>query len=100
MDLLAMIADAPVTATIEGTEYTGTYTGVVKRRPLEIGGFQEEPEVSIVFSLYDSSGIEVFSTRPAIGSQVVIGSRPYRVVRSEVDPFEIGIQLDLTTPHK
>lgn len=95
-----MISDAEVTFTIDGQDYVGTRSGITKRKPLEIGGFQEEPMLSLVINLADAFGTPTFTTQPDVGDKVTIGSTVYRIDRAEIDELGIALQMDLITPHK
>jgi len=99
-DLRGLIADAPVTFTFDGADYIGTQSGISKRKPLEIGGFQDEPMLSIVINLADQYGTPTFSTQPDVGDKVSIGGITYRIDRTEIDEFAVALQMDLITPHK
>jgi hypothetical protein len=99
-DMRALIADAPMSFTFDGGTYTGTRSGIATRKPLEIGGFQEEPILSIAINLADAYGTPTFTTQPDTGDTVIIGSTTYRIDRTEVDEFGVALQLDLVTPHK
>ena len=99
-DLRNMISDAPVTFTFNGASYTGTYSGIDRRRPLEIGGFSDEPTITLAVALKDSLQVSVFSAAPAEGDQVTISGTAYRVVSTETDMFGEGLELSLETVSK
>lgn len=94
-DLRQMIAEAPVVFTFDGADYTGTVSGKNLRRPLEIGGFQEEPELTLVINLKDAAGNATFVQAPVVGTDLRIGNHSYRVDRTELDEFSEALQLDL-----
>lgn len=101
LDLIAMIEDDPVTFLFNGTEYTGTFSGVNRRRPLEIGGFEPDPDLVLVLNLRDRNGGDVFGQdKPSVGSRITINEVEYRVDRTEVDPLEECLQLDLRSKAK
>lgn len=97
-DLRQMISEAPVTFTYNGIDYIGTVSGKNLRRPLEIGGFHEEPEVTIAINLKDAAGNSTFEEAPSVGDTILIGSHTYRVDRTELDAFSEALQLDLRSP--
>lgn len=97
-DLRAMIAEWPVPFMYGGVEYIGTVSGKNTRRPLEIGGFQTEPEVTIVINLKDAAGNPTFAEAPSIGDDIIIGNTRYAVDRTELDEFSEALQLDLRSP--
>lgn len=97
-DLRTMIAEWPVPFTYRGVEYIGTVSGKNTRRPLEIGGFHTEPEVSLVINLKDAVGNPTFAQAPAVNDDIVVGHTRYRVDRTELDEFSESIQLDLRSP--
>lgn len=90
-----MIADAPLEFTYAGFNYTGTMSGKNLRRPLEIGGFQDEPEITLVVALKTADGAPTFASPPTVGDDIFIGLHRYRVDRTELDEFSEGLQLDL-----
>lgn len=94
-DLRTMIAEAPFVFRYDGIDYTGTLSGKSLRRPLEIGGFQEEPEITIVINLKDAAGNSTFVDAPTIGDDIIIGNHTYRVDRTELDEFSMALQMDL-----
>ena len=96
-----MIEDDPVTFTHEGTEYRGTIGGINRRRPLEVGGFQEEPEIVLAVNVKNSQGGNLFGQdRPKVGDRITIGVKTYRIDRTELDSFEESLQMDLRSEHK
>lgn len=99
-DLRGMIDDAPVSFIFEDATYTGTRSGIAARKPLEVGGFQEEPSLSLAINLADKFGTPTFTTQPDIGGKVTIGGTVYRIDRVEIDEFGVSLQMDLITPHK
>ncbi len=99
-DLRAMISDAPQLFTFSGNSYTGTISGLNMRRALELGGFEEGPEMTLVIALKDSVGANVFVTLPTVGQSVIIGTKTYRIDRTEIDPLNVGFQMDLRSAHK
>lgn len=99
-DLRQMIADAPTVFTYDGLSYTGTVSGKNLRRTLELGGFQDEPEIVIVINLKDAAGNSTFVEAPTVGDDIIIGSHTYRVDRTELDEFSQALQLDLRSPSK
>jgi hypothetical protein len=99
-DLRAMISDAPQVFTFQGQEYTGTISGQNMKRELELGGFEEGPEITLVISIVDADGARPFVTLPIVGQQITIGTKAYRIDRTEVDPFNVGFQMDLRSAHR
>lgn len=97
-DLRAMIAECPFPFTYRGAEYIGTLSGKNTRRPLEMGGFHTEPELTIVITLKDAAGNPTFVQAPAVDDDIIVGSTRYRVDRTELDEFSEAIQLDLRSP--
>ena len=96
-----MIQDDPRTFQHGGTEYTGAASGLTRRRPLEIGGFEDQPEMVLIINLRDAHGGEVFpSVRPAVGDRVTVGAKTYRIESTEIDPFEECLQMDLRSKDK
>lgn len=100
IDLRNMIADAPTVFTFNGNDYTGAVSGKNLRRPLELGGFQDEPEITLVVALKNDDGSPAFLPAPAVGDALLIGSHTYRVERTELDEFSQALQLDLRSPNK
>lgn len=99
-DLNAIIAENPTRFTYRGSEYTGMVSGKTLRRPLEIGGFQDEPEIILVISRQDNSGNSILPQLPAVGELITIGRTTYRIESTEVDPFDCGYQLNLRSGNK
>lgn len=100
-DLLALIEDDPVTFQFEGVEYVGASSGIAARRPLEIGGFEEQPELTIVINLRRAEGDATFGQdMPQDGDRITVGERVYRVDRTEIDTHRECLQMDLRSPHK
>lgn len=95
-----MIADAPQVFTHDGTEYTGTISGLNLSRRLEIGGFEEGPLMTLVVALIGSDGADTFPNVPAVGDHITVDDMIYRVDRTEIDPFSQGLQLDLVSPNR
>lgn len=99
-DLRAIIAEWPVQFVFGGNTYTGTVSGKNSRKPLEIGGFQDEPEISLVINLKDASGNPTFEQAPATGNDLIIGNHVYRIERMELDEFSQSLQFDLRSPNR
>ncbi len=100
-DLIAMIEDDPTTFQFNGTEYTGTSSGVIRRRPLEVGGFDDQPEISIAINIYDRTGADQFGANPPqVGDRITVGPKTYRIDRTEVDAMGECLQLDLRSKDK
>lgn len=99
-DLRGMIADSTVTFTFDGVDYVGTQSGLTQRKPLEIGGFQEEPALTIVIQLADQYGTATFTTQPSIGDRITVNGVTYRVDRTELDEHRVALQMDLITKDK
>lgn len=95
IDLRNMIADSPTTFTFDGLEYVGAVSGKNLRRNLEIGGFQDEPEITLVVALKTAEGANTFTTAPRVKDDVLIGSTRYRIIRTELDEFSEALQMDL-----
>lgn len=98
-DLRALIADAPQVFVFEGVEYIGTISGANNRRKLEIGGFDEMPEMTLVIALKDADGAATFDGLPEVNEKVTVGTVTYRIERTEIDPFNAGFQMDLRSQH-
>lgn len=100
-DLITMIEEDPLAFLFNGVEYIGTGSGLNRTEPLEIGGFEERPELTIAINLKDTNGDLVFGQdRPAVNDRVTVGGKVYRVDRSEIDSMEECLQMDLRSPHK
>lgn len=99
-DLRAIIAQDPVTFTFEGEEYVGTRSGLNLRQPLEIGGFQDEPEMTLVISIYRQDGSRTIEDLPNVNQKLTIGSTVYRIERTERDAEGVGYQMDLRSANK
>lgn len=99
-DLRQMIDEAPITFTYDGADYIGTVSGKNLRRPLEMGGFQEEPDLTIAINLKDAAGNSIFVEAPSVGDDIILGSHAYRVDRTEIDEFSEALQLDLRSPSR
>jgi len=98
-----MFRDFPAdTVTIDGGEIQCiVLSGLSKRSALEIGGFQEEPTVTIAIQLRDpETGAEIFTSLPEPNDTATLAGRTYRIDRTESDPYGYTMQLDLVTPHK
>jgi hypothetical protein len=96
-----MIEEDPVTFQFNGTEYRGAASGLNRRRPLEVGGFDEQPEITIAINIRNKDGDLVFGQdRPKVGSQITYKGKVYRVDRTEVDQFEECLQMDLRSASK
>ena len=95
-DLIDIIEDDPATFQFNGVEYRGTVSGINNSRPLEIGGFEERPELSIAINLKDAQGGLVFGQdRPVVGSRITYREILYRVDSIEIDSFQEAMQLNL-----
>jgi hypothetical protein len=99
-DLRNMIADAPVEFTFNGLVFVGTCSGKSFRRPLEMGGFEDEPDVTLVTPLKTPERAPVFGIAPAVGDYILIGQTTYKVDRTELDEFSESLQLDLRSAKK
>jgi hypothetical protein len=99
-DLRVMIADAPQPFTFLGQEYTGMISGQTKRRRLEIGGFDDEPEMTLVINLRGVDNEPLFVTLPQVGQVVTVGITNYRIDRTEIDPFNVAFEMDLRSVNK
>jgi len=96
-----MIDDDPVLFQFGGVEYMGASSGVNRRRPLEIGGFEDQPELSIAINLVNMEGDRVFGQDPpVVGSRITVNGIAYRVDRTEVDSFNECLQIDLKSKDK
>lgn len=95
-DLLSMIEDDPALFQFNGVEYRGTISGINRSRPLEIGGFNDTPQISIAINLRDAQGDNVFGQdRPRVGSRITYRETEYRVDSTEIDTMEQAMQLNL-----
>jgi len=99
-DLRSIIALDPVTFTFGGTDYTGTRSGKNLRQPLELGGFQDEPELTLVVALTDENGSPTIDPLPEVGEKVTIAGTVYRIDRTERDAEGAGYQMDLRSANK
>ena len=99
-DMRNMINDAPKTFTFGGADYTGTISDLQDRVSLEIGGFEDEPIMTLVVALKTDSQQAVFTTQPAVNDKVTVDSVIYRVKRTEADQFGQTLEMALETPHK
>lgn len=99
-DLRAIIAESPVTFTFNGTDYTGTRSGLNLRQPLEIGGFQDVPELTLVVSIYQADGSLTMNPLPEVNEQVTIAGTNYRIERTERDAEGVGYQMDLRSANR
>ena len=101
MDLINMIEDDPIVFTYQSVEYRGASSGINARRPLEIGGFEEMPELTIAVNLRRYDGDEVFGQdRPSVGDHISVREVEYRIERTEIDSLEECLQMDLRSKHK
>lgn len=96
-DLRAMVMDDPVPFTFDGAIYMGTWSGPARAKTLEIGGYNPDADASLAIPLIDRYGNPTFAERPGVKSLVTIRGHVYRVERTETDPQESCIQLDLVT---
>lgn len=99
-DVRVMVADAPQPFTWNDQDYVGAISGQTVRKRLEIGGFDEEPEMILVVALRDEVGAKVFVTLPTVGEKVTVGTRQYRIDKTEIDQFNTALQLDLRSTNK
>lgn len=96
-----MIEEDPVSFTFEGAEYRGSSSGLNMRKPLQLGGFEEMPELTIAVNLRDAVGDLVFGQdRPDVGDYITTGGVVYRIDRTEIDSFEECLQMDLRSKNK
>jgi len=76
-------------------------TSTGRRRPLEIGGFQDEPEVIIAISNFDpETGERVFPIIPTVGTSVLLAGETYRIDRIEESAYGNDVVMELRTPNK
>lgn len=94
-DVMDQIADEPIDFTFDASVYIGAWSGLNFQRPLEIGGFDPQPTAVLVTPLLDRGGNALFVVRPTVGDRVVIRGRPFRIRRTETDPTESCLQMDL-----
>lgn len=100
-DLLTLIEEDPAYFTFNGTEYVGAISGVVRRRPLEMGGFDDQPELTLAVNLRNVAGDAVFGQdRPDVGDRITYQNKTYRIDRTEVDSFGECLQMDLRSAAK
>lgn len=99
-DLRAIIAENPVIFTFNGTDYTGTRGGLNLRQPLELGGFQDEPEITLVVAISQADGSLTMNPLPEVNEQITIAGAAYRVERTERDAEGAGYQMDLRSANK
>lgn len=101
IDLIAMIEDDPVSFDFDGATYQGTSSGVSKKTPLEIGGFEPQPELTIAVNLHNLDGDDVFTSgAPTEGDTITVDNISYRVDRTETDPTGECLQLDLRSAYR
>lgn len=102
LDLLNVIADAPLTFTWSGTTYTdaGTRGALVRRNRFGDGGFLEEPELTVTTTLQKLNGVGALidrfpaNTPPAHGEIIEVDDVNYRITAVHKDEFNSGLQLD------
>lgn len=99
-DLRAIIADDPVTFVFAGEEYTGTRSGMNRRHTLEIGGFDDMPELTIAVCLKYADGSPTFVNNPALGERIRVNGIDYRIDRTEIDAAGVSFQMDLRSDTK
>lgn len=97
-DLRRNIADNPTQFIFDGNTYTGEFSGITESKKLEIGGFDVEPTASILINLLDDAGNPIFQERPDLEDLITVNGRQLRIVRTETDPNEAALQLDLASP--
>jgi hypothetical protein len=90
-----MINDAPQEFYFNGEKFIGAISGQTERKALEVGGFDEEPELTLVIAIRDEYGALTMPALPVIGESIRIGTNTYRVDRTEIDQFNAGFQMDL-----
>lgn len=101
MDLIGIIQDDPTSFEWKENEYTGTSSGVSARRPLEIGGFEDQPELTISINIKQLDGGDTFGQDiPKVGDRITVENVTYRIDRTEVDSFGECLQMDLRSQHK
>lgn len=95
-DLITMISEDPTPFQFAGVEYVGIKSGINRRRPLEVGGFEDMPELTLVVNLRDGDGGLTFGQdRPTVGKYITIATTQYRIDRTEIDSYEECLQMDL-----
>jgi hypothetical protein len=100
-DLISMIEEDPVNFIFAGTEYVGASSGINRSAPLEIGGFEDRPELKIAINLRDIDGSLVFGQdRPKVNDRITVGGKTYRIDRTEIDSLEECLQMDLRSKDK
>jgi hypothetical protein len=100
-DLIALIAEDPAYFTFNGTQYVGAVSGLKRKRPNTIGGFDDMPELTAVFNLRNKSGDLVFGqNRPKAGDRITYRDRLYRIDVDEPDSFEECLELQLTSAER
>lgn len=96
-----MIEDDPTYFTYAGTEYIGASSGINAMRPLEIGGFEEAPELTIAINLKTIAGDNTFGQdNPEVGDRITVDEVEYRIEKTEIDSFGESLQMDLRSKHK
>jgi len=99
-DLIQMIEDDPTPFQYGGTEYIGASSGINSRRPIEIGGFEDMPELTIAINLKNLDGSELFGPdRPGVNDQITVAGVVYRIERTEIDSSQECLQMDLRSNH-
>lgn len=94
-DLRNIIADTPQVFVFQDQEYTGSVSGTNRQRRLEVGGFDEMPDLSLVVCLKQSDGTDTFVNAPANGDRIRVNGIDYRVDRTELDAQRVGLRMDL-----
>jgi hypothetical protein len=96
----SLIGDAEQVFTFQGSDYSGRITPLGMTRPLEVGGFQEEPTLSLLVALITAEGNRTFGTRPAVGDRVTVQGKDYRILSINTDNLGAFMSIDLTSVHK
>jgi hypothetical protein len=100
-DLIVMIEEDPTAFIYNGTEYRGASSGINARRPLELGGFEDQPELTIAVNLRTAQGDLLFGQdRPDVNDRITVGGVEYRVDRTELDSLGECLQMDLRSKNK
>ncbi len=94
-DLRNIISDVPQVFVFKDQEYTGSVSGTSRTRRLEVGGFDDAPDLSLVVSLKKDDGTATFVNAPVCGDRIRVNGIDYRVDRSDIDALLVGYRIDL-----
>ena len=92
-DMLGIIADAEETFTWNGADYACTRSPINRTKPLEVGGYMDIPDLTVVTTYKKEAPNGDLVSRfpsdiaPDINAQMTIDSVAYRITGRTIDEF-------------